>query len=251
MIWFSSDHHFFHKNIIRLSKRPFASLRDMEEHLITEWNKRVQPKDKVYIIGDFTCSVNNPHIAAKVISRLNGYKILIKGNHDMPAHKAIAAGINEVHENIFVWLTASSGKSYKVFLSHFPYRHNALMWLKHKIFGGYWDTRYNHKRMVDEGEWLIHGHTHQRYKQKRRMIHVGVDAWDYRPASHHEILNLIEDTPNETFMSRLIYHLHGLGLLPKRKTRGIGNAQAKGQGDKRPQISRGSVSQDDRHGGQG
>jgi calcineurin-like phosphoesterase family protein len=220
----------------------------MHETLIKNWNDRVKPGELVYVLGDF--SFANPNLTRKVMERLNGKKILIKGNHDMPAHKAIQAGFDEVHENIFIWLTASGGKKYKVFLSHFPYRHNALMWLKYKIFGGYWDTRYNHKRMVDEGNWLLHGHTHQRYKQKRRMIHVGVDAWDYRPVSHHEIIKLIEETPNETFMSRLIYNLHGLGLLPKRKAHRIGHDKAKGKGDKRPQISRGSVLPDSRPSGQ-
>lgn len=235
MIWFTSDNHFFHSNILRLSKRPFSSLAQMHETMIKNWNDRVKPGELVYVIGDF--SFANPKLTKRVMDQLNGKKILIKGNHDPAAHKALQAGFDEVHENIFIWLSASGGKKYKVFLSHFPYRHNALMWLKHKIFGGYWDTRYNHKRMVDEGEWLIHGHTHQRYKQKRRMLHVGVDAWDYRPVSHHEIIKLIEDTPNETFMSRLIYNLYGLGLLPKRKANRIGHAKAKGEGNQRPQVS--------------
>lgn len=227
MIWFSSDQHFFHKNILRLSKRPFAHLHEMHEALIKNWNDRVKPEELVYVLGDF--SFANPNLTRKVMDRLNGKKILVKGNHDMPAHKAILAGFSEVHENIFIDLTAQGGKTHRVFLSHFPFRHNLLMWLKYKIFGGYWDTRYNHKRMVDDGQWLLHGHTHQRYKQKRRMIHVGVDAWDYRPVSHHEIIKLIEDTPNETFMSRLIYQLHGLGLFRGRKTKGKWDDKAKGQ----------------------
>jgi calcineurin-like phosphoesterase family protein len=197
----------------------------MHETLIKNWNDRVKPGELVYIIGDF--SFANHTLTKKVMDRLNGKKILIKGNHDMPAHKAILAGFDEVHENIFIWLTASEDKKYKVFLSHFPYRHNLWKWLKWKIMGGYWDTRYNHKRMVDDGDWLIHGHTHQRYKLRNKMIHVGVDAWDYRPVSHHEIIKLIEDNSHETIMSRLEHLLYRMGVLRGRKTEGFRRNKAK------------------------
>ena len=58
------------------------------------------------------------------------------------------------------------------------------------------DTRYMHKRMVDDGEsWLLHGHVHGSWKQNERQINVGVDVWDFKPVSHEKILQMIEAGP--------------------------------------------------------
>lgn len=161
----------------------------MHQVLIDNWNKRVQKGDTVYVLGDF--SFMKAEDTKLILAQLNGKKILIKGNHDSHAKKMFDMGFDEVHENIFIYL---HGKiKHKVYLSHFPYRPNFIDWLKHKLMNGYWDVRYLHKRIVDEGDWLLHGHTHQLGKRKKKMIHVGVDAWNYRPVSHKEILAMIED----------------------------------------------------------
>ena len=52
-IYFISDIHFGHTNILKLSKRPFESIEEMDNHIINEWNNRVTDDDIVYIIGDF------------------------------------------------------------------------------------------------------------------------------------------------------------------------------------------------------
>jgi len=189
MIWFTSDLHFYHKNIISLSKRPFQNLNEMHETLIKNWNNCVKSNEYVYILGDF--SFGSIESTKRILDQLNGFKILIKGNHDFPAHKALKCGFNEVHENIFINLNGT-----RIYLSHFPYRASFVQWLKHKLLGGYWDIRYNHKRMVNDGNWLLHGHTHQKSKIYKNMIHIGVDAWNYKPVSHLQILNLINKNEN-------------------------------------------------------
>jgi len=79
MTYFTSDQHFGHFNIIRLSHRPFSSLDEMNETMIAKWNAKVQEEDMVYILGDlfFRAAAVEP-----ILQRLKGRKHLVLGNHD-------------------------------------------------------------------------------------------------------------------------------------------------------------------------
>ena len=80
MIFVTSDTHFYHNNIIRYDNLPFKNPEEMNEMIIAEWNKRVQPCDEVYHLGDvFFCGKED---AKAIMDRLNGTKHLIMGNHD-------------------------------------------------------------------------------------------------------------------------------------------------------------------------
>lgn len=79
-VWFTSDHHFGHLNILTYQpdERPFSSVEEMNEAMILRWNEVVKPQDTVYHVGDFCFGRANIAIAG----RLNGRKNLIMGNHD-------------------------------------------------------------------------------------------------------------------------------------------------------------------------
>ena len=79
MIFFTADTHFGHTNILKLCNRPFDSIEEMNEAMISNWNDRVKGTDTVYIVGDmfFRCED-----AETVLKRLRGKKRLIVGNHD-------------------------------------------------------------------------------------------------------------------------------------------------------------------------
>lgn len=81
-----SDTHFGHENTCTKFKRddgsplrPFANAEEMDEHMVKVWNERVRPNDKVYHLGDVV--IGRRHL--QTLSRLNGDKVLIKGNHDI------------------------------------------------------------------------------------------------------------------------------------------------------------------------
>ncbi len=81
-----SDTHFGHTNSWEKFKladgsplRPFTSTEEMDETMIERWNAKVKPQDTVYHLGDVVINKKYLHL----VSRLNGRKILIRGNHDI------------------------------------------------------------------------------------------------------------------------------------------------------------------------
>jgi calcineurin-like phosphoesterase family protein len=84
-IFLTSDTHFGHAGVCRFLRddgtklRPWDDPDEMDEAMIENWNAVVKPKDKVYHLGDVV--INRK--ALKTMSRLNGEKVLIKGNHDI------------------------------------------------------------------------------------------------------------------------------------------------------------------------
>lgn len=78
--FFIADTHFGHKNIIEYENRPFQTTQEMDEALIANWNRTIHPQDQVFMLGDFAfASKERTH---ELTTLLNGYKILILGNHD-------------------------------------------------------------------------------------------------------------------------------------------------------------------------
>lgn len=80
-----SDTHFGHKGICEFVThdnkpvRPWNTPEEMDEEMTQLWNETVKPEDKVYHLGDVV--INRRHLS--ILSKLNGRKILIKGNHDL------------------------------------------------------------------------------------------------------------------------------------------------------------------------
>lgn len=83
MEFFTSDLHFFHKNILKFEKdtRNFKDIEEMNEKLIEYWNSIVRPNDKVYNLGDLSFSSKFDNLIS-IANRLNGEHHLILGNHD-------------------------------------------------------------------------------------------------------------------------------------------------------------------------
>jgi calcineurin-like phosphoesterase family protein len=84
-VFLVSDTHFGHAGVCRFLRddgtklRPWDNPDEMDEEMIKRWNETVRPNDKVYHLGDVV--INRK--ALKTLDRLNGDKVLIKGNHDI------------------------------------------------------------------------------------------------------------------------------------------------------------------------
>jgi calcineurin-like phosphoesterase family protein len=179
----TADPHFWHRLMVEL--RGFSSMEEHNGTLITRWNKAVKPEDTVYLHGDTGMGSSSKFLP--LVAELNGTKHLISGNHD-----EVWAGRRNAHKHQAKWLEVFAsvqpfarrrigGRT--VLLSHFPYRGDHTP-----------EDRFAQFRLRDEGDWLLHGHTHQPEQVTgRRQIHVGLDAWDLTPVSEVAILKLMEE----------------------------------------------------------
>lgn len=166
----------------------------MNERLIEKINHKVKKRDMLYILGDvFFGPVVD---AKKLLAKINGTKILVKGNHDRSTRVMLDMGFHEVLENDIVKL--HNGKeTVKVLVSHFPYLPTG--WGKIKTWAliklGIWkkfDARYPHKRIADNGMWLLCGHVHsEKLMYAKRTIHVGVESLGGSPISETELMEII------------------------------------------------------------
>ena len=84
-VFLYSDPHFGHQGVCRFLRsdgtklRPWDTAEEMDEHLVKVYNERVKPNDKIYFLGDVV--INRK--ALGIMRRLNGDKVLIRGNHDI------------------------------------------------------------------------------------------------------------------------------------------------------------------------
>lgn len=185
-IWFTADLHFGHRNIIEYCSRPFADVDAMDDALIANWNATVEADDTVWVLGDL--ALGRTKETLPLIGSLNGHKHLLSGNHDRcwAGHgersepwvdRYLDAGFAEIHQGA-ITLTLEGTD---VLACHFPYTGDSHS-----------EDRYVEHRPPDTGRWLLHGHVHEKWQSRDRMINVGVDVWDFCPVSSTELLALME-----------------------------------------------------------
>lgn len=171
MFFFTSDLHFDHKNIIKYCNRPFESVEEMNETIISNFNKTVRSKDTCYILGDIM--MYNTEHARECLSRLHGNIYLVRGNHDPEWQD---------DGTVFGWI-----KDYfklrwdhqKFILCHYPFIS--------------WDG-------MEKGSYHLHGHQHNKpdYNIEQRAANikrydVGVDANGFKPVSIERIIAFFKE----------------------------------------------------------
>lgn len=154
-IFFTSDTHFGHKNIIKYCSRPFISVQEMDDQMIKRWNSKVGPQDYVYHLGDF--AFKHAGDARAIRSRLNGKIFMIKGNHD--------TGQDFGFEWMKLYYELKIGDQ-EIVLFHYGQR----TW--------HHDLR---------GTWHLYGHSHGLLPPYGKSFDIGVDCWNFYPLSFEEV----------------------------------------------------------------
>ena len=169
MIYFISDTHFYHNNIIKYCNRPFKDTDEMNNYIINKWNKTVTDNDIVYHLGDVTFT--DKEKTKNVISKLNGRKYLIRGNHDKHSVSFYKdCGFIDVYN--FLILDG-------YLLVHYPLKTDSYMKENLKNF------IYELKTLPFN--YVIHGHIHNTECGLENHFNVSVENIDYKPISFEEI----------------------------------------------------------------
>ena len=185
-VWFTSDTHFCHGNILRFCGRPFGSVDEMDEEMIRRWNAKVPADGVIFHLGDFCygkCSKWNA-----ILDSLNGRKFLVLGNHDITRLKEPSVGrFEQVSMQMFIDVGGQ-----RIVLNHNPFL----------CYGG-----------AFRDIWQLFGHVHSGPRSNAgidiprlkmlfpRQYDVGVDNNDFTPVSFLEVKEKIEAAVREAKLS--------------------------------------------------
>lgn len=188
--FFTSDLHFGHRNVIEYCDRPYKDVTQMNEKIVEQWNSQVGPDDEVWMLGDFGIN-KRMCFNEELISRLNGTKYIVIGNHDsffcrghenqikfenQYREKFIKAGWAGAYTTTYLQLKGG----HHVHLSHLPPSNDV-------------DSRYSKFKVPNcPAVTYLHGHLHGHYRKDRNMIDVCFDG-DLRLLTEDDVVALIED----------------------------------------------------------
>lgn len=162
-VFFTSDTHFGHKNIIDYCQRPFNNADEMDKALIENWNTKVRHTDTIFHLGDVM--MKNKANRVEYLNQLNGKKYLIRGNHDY-----------KVRQDIEGWVCVRD-------LLDIVVNDTAITLCHYKM------EEWNNKM---RGAIQLYGHTHAKTLGNGSQLDVGVDAWNMSPASFDDIMQRLE-----------------------------------------------------------
>lgn len=173
-VFFTSDSHFQHKNIIKYCNRPFKTIRDMDSTLIKNWNSVVGPNDIIFHAGDFCFGSKSSW--AYLCDALNGKKYLAAGNHDKNITPDKFVDVQHLFNVRILGDPEMESDGQRITISHYP----MLSWYQ------------SHR-----GSWQLFGHVHGGLSNKDEtrttpnQLDVGVDVHNFTPVSYEEVKTII------------------------------------------------------------
>jgi len=178
-IYFISDFHIGHANVIRFDNRPYKDIHEMSDVLADNWNSVVGEDDHVFFLGDLSYK-SKPADVKKFVDKLNGRIYAVIGNHDRVNELRNLKRFETIDKeyNILIKDDRVARGYQELHLSHYP----ILSWN---------NIRY--------GSIHLHGHTHQNmlnsgqydWFYKRRVMDVGCNGINYTPISYDGVMNIM------------------------------------------------------------
>lgn len=180
-IFFTADQHYNHQRAI-VFRPEYSSIEQMNETLIAKHNERVRPEDTVIMLGDFAFGPESEQM--RILERLNGRLMLLRGNHDRTRASCERMGLEVIEVDQRTRSTAFDSLglgSWDVDLAHYPHWDESLIY----------DVKFKNKMPLSTGRWLLHGHTHNFMPTvvdyAGLQINVGVDHWNDYPVSKADL----------------------------------------------------------------
>jgi calcineurin-like phosphoesterase family protein len=165
--YFVSDLHLGHENIIEYCDRPYESVTEMNDTLVGNWNRVIDPNDVVFFLGDLGHFAEEEELR-RWLEELHGRVVFIEGNHDSPDRY-----VDGVHTHQYYILSRGDRQ---FCCTHRP--ENAPE---------FWDG------------WIIHGHHHNSHPADYPLVNpeaqtanVSIELTDYEPLPEHELIELID-----------------------------------------------------------
>lgn len=196
-IFFTSDNHFGHINIIRYCNRPFRDAEEMNETMIANWNSLVSEEDVVFNLGDFFFSEK---LISSILPKLNGKIVWILGNHD---RRSVATRAMYNYPNKIGCLVSGNFLlKAKIDENQMPYleapiENSPRFWCPWEVvWGG--GILMSHKEVHDNENVGIRlfGHDHRPIaKVENKGLNVGVDAHNFEPISLSKLMKIFYGRP--------------------------------------------------------
>ena len=180
-MFFTSDTHFSHENIIKYCKRPFANITENDEEIIRRWNEKVPEDGIVFHLGDV--AFGDPERVDNILERLNGTIYLVIGNHDW---RRVVNNHKWRFEMMTQQINMKIGKRH-IILNHYPML----------AFSGAWrgeDATYQLFGHVHTSPYTDEGIDQQRMKYLfTSQYDVGVDNNNFTPINWKEVDQIINN----------------------------------------------------------
>ena len=216
-IFFTSDFHCYHHNVLKFDNRPFEDIHEMHLAIEERWNEVVEPNDIVVYLGDlsFARQADKPYVE-DIMKRLNGTIHYVMGNHDKLEDIKKIGRFASIQDYLEVRIRHNQPD--EDFIGALARVETLFCCMHYPILE--WNKKHR-------GSWLVHGHCHmnlfnndiewvskmeamgkllpndvldeynalveKKHYYKGRVVDAGCMGWDYRPLSYEDILKMGDD----------------------------------------------------------